>query len=52
MAFPGAQILEARDGRLQPTEWNDTEHVRVTRAFLNDPAATLHKLRQHRHDRT
>ena len=44
MAYPAAQILAASDGRLAPVAWTDTEHVRVTRAFLNDPEATLRKL--------
>ena len=44
MALPDATILLAEDGRLRPTGWNDLDHVRVTRAFLNDPAATLRRL--------
>ena len=44
MALPDATILLAEDGRLRPIEWNDLDHVRVTRAFLNDPAATLRRL--------
>ncbi len=44
MAFPGAQILLAEDGTLRPAVWDEIEHVRVTRAFLADPTATLRKL--------
>ena len=44
MALPDATILLAEDGRLRPIGWNDLDHVRVTRAFLNDPAATLQRL--------
>ena len=44
MALPGAQILQAQDGTLSPIEWNETEHVRVTRAFLNHPERTLQAL--------
>ncbi len=44
MALPGSTILLTEDGRLRPAVWNDLEHVRVTRAFLNDPAATLRRL--------
>ena len=44
MALPDATILLAEDGRLRPIGWNDLDHVRVTRAFLNDPAATLRRL--------
>jgi predicted ATPase len=44
MAMPESVILLAEAGRLQPAAWNDLEHVRVTRAFLNDPQATLRRL--------
>jgi predicted ATPase len=44
LAQPDAAILLAEDGRLRPVEWNDLEHVRVTRAFLADPAAMLRKV--------
>ena len=44
MAMPDATILLIEDGRLRPIGWNDLGHVRVTRAFLNDPAATLRRL--------
>ena len=45
LALPGATILQAQDGKLVIAEWNDLEHVRVTRAFLNDPASVLRRLR-------
>ena len=45
LALPGATILQAQDGKLVPAEWNDLEHVRVTRAFLNDPESVLRRLR-------
>lgn len=44
MAMPHSVILLAETGRLRPAAWNDLEHVRVTRAFLNDPQATLRRL--------
>lgn len=44
MALPEATILLAEDGQLRATEWNELEHVRVTRAFLADPAAYLRRL--------
>ena len=44
MALPGATILLAEDGQLRPVEWNALEHVRVTRAFLADPASMLRKV--------
>lgn len=45
LALPGATILLAENGVLAPAAWNDLEHVRVTRAFLNDPASVLRRLR-------
>jgi predicted ATPase len=44
MAMPGATILLAEGGQLRETDWNDLEHVRVTRAFLSNPAAHLRRL--------
>lgn len=44
MAMPGATILLAEGGTLSEADWTDIEHVRVTRAFLADPGAALHKL--------
>jgi predicted ATPase len=44
MALPDATILLAEDGQLRRTEWNDVDHVRVTRAFLADPATQLRRL--------
>jgi predicted ATPase len=44
MALPGAAILLAEGGRLHPTEWEALDHVRVTRAFLANPASVLSKL--------
>ena len=45
LALPGASILQAEGATLARADWNDLEHVRVTRAFLNDPAAVLRHLR-------
>jgi predicted ATPase len=45
LALPGATILRAEGGVLAPASWNDLEHVRVTRAFLNDPDSVLRRLR-------
>ena len=45
LAFPGATILQAEGGVLRVAEWEDLEHVRVTRAFLNDPDSVLRRLR-------
>jgi predicted ATPase len=44
MAMPDATILLAEGGQLRQADWNDVEHVRVTRAFLADPATHLRRL--------
>ena len=43
MALPGARILNF-DQRIEPIEWQDVEHVAITRAFLNDPHSFLRHL--------
>ncbi len=45
LALPGASILRADGGQLTVAAWEDLEHVRVTRAVLNDPAAMFQRLR-------
>ncbi|MBV9537411.1 MAG: AAA family ATPase [Acidisphaera sp.] len=45
LALPQAEIVEIADGALRRTVWENLEHVRVTRAFLNDPDGVLRKLR-------
>jgi predicted ATPase len=44
LAQPGAEILEIGQGRIAPARWEELEHVRVTRAFLNAPDAVLARL--------
>ncbi|OJY64803.1 MAG: hypothetical protein BGP12_03420 [Rhodospirillales bacterium 70-18] len=44
MALPGAAILLAGEDGLHPAAWDDLEHVRVTRAFLNAPDQVLARL--------
>jgi len=44
MALPGAAILLVEAGQLRASAWDDLEHVRVTRAFLTNPASVLAKL--------
>lgn len=44
MAFPDAQILNFDAAPIEPTEYDELEHVRLTRAFLRDPQAFLHRL--------
>jgi predicted ATPase len=44
MAFPGATILQFADGRISSIAWDEVEHVRVTRDFLNNPQRFLQHL--------
>jgi predicted ATPase len=44
MAHPGATILEFAGGRIAPVSYEDTEHYRITCAFLKNPRAFLDKL--------
>ena len=44
MAFPGAEILELRDGVLHPTRFDELEHVTLTRDFLQEPERYLRHL--------
>ncbi len=44
MALPGAAIMLAEEGQLRPVEWGELDHVRVTRAFMADPASVLRKV--------
>ena len=44
MAAPGARLLELRDGELVPTSFDELEHVRTLRAFLEEPEAYLRHL--------
>ena len=44
MAFPNAEILSFDDGKIRKVNYNELEHVILTRAFLNDPEAYLRHL--------
>ena len=44
MAFPDAQIFSFDEAPIAAVEYDDLEHVRITRAFLRDPQAFLHRL--------
>jgi predicted ATPase len=46
MAMPHSSILLVEGSRLRVAEWNELEHVRVTRAFLNNPEGFLRRLRE------
>lgn len=44
LCFPGARVLSFDDGCITPTSYEQTEHFRLTRAFLNDPDAYFRHL--------
>lgn len=44
MALPGADIRLLEDGAIAPVAYADVEHVRLTRAFLDDPESFLRHL--------
>jgi len=41
MAYPGALILQLSEEGIMPVEYAQTEHVTITRAFLNNPERML-----------
>lgn len=43
MSYPGAQLLEIRDGDIVETGFQDTGHFRLYRRFISDPES-YHKL--------
>lgn len=45
LAYPGAQILQFEKGYITETTYDNLEHVRFTRMFLNNPHAFLHHLK-------
>ncbi len=44
MALPDAQILLLENGRIEPIAYDEIEHVKLTRAFLGNPAKFLRHL--------
>ena len=44
MAYPHAAILQFDDGGVRPVRYEETEHYRVTKAFLDCPARMLREL--------
>lgn len=44
MALPGADIRLLEDGTITSVAYADVEHVRLTRAFLDDPESFLRRL--------
>ena len=44
MAYPGAEIFHFDDGQIKKVGFNDLEHVRLMRDFLNNPESFLRNL--------
>jgi len=44
LAFPGAQIYELSDIGIESVSYEETEHYRLTKQFLNDPEGMLKRL--------
>jgi predicted ATPase len=44
LAFPGATVLQLSDTGIERVPWDETEHVRLTRAFLEAPERFLRHL--------
>jgi predicted ATPase len=44
LAFPGAQILQFADGKIQEVQYGQLEHVQLTKDFLNNPESFLRHL--------
>ena len=44
MAYPDAAILNFDGGEIRPAHYDELEHVRLMRDFLQDPQAFLHNL--------
>ena len=44
MAYPGAEILWLSEQGIHPIAYEDTDHVRITRRFLEHPDRMLRYL--------
>ncbi|MBT7617335.1 MAG: AAA family ATPase [Calditrichaeota bacterium] len=44
MAFPGALIYKFDEAEILESNWDEIDHVTITRAFLNDPEGFLRRL--------
>ena len=44
MAFPDADLLSFEGGKIRPVKYEQLEHVRLTRDFLQDPGAFIERL--------
>ena len=46
MAFPNAEILELTENGIESVKYEETEHYRITKSFLDDPERMLRFLIQ------
>jgi predicted ATPase len=44
MALPEAEILLFDDSQMRPKPYEELDHVKITKAFLNDPTKFLRHL--------
>jgi predicted ATPase len=44
MAYPGSTILSMDGGEIEPAAYEDLDHVRIMRGFLNHPQRYLDRL--------
>ena len=44
MAIPNASVLLFENGTIQEVQYEDLEHVKITKGFLNNPEAYLRHL--------
>lgn len=44
MAYPRAQFVYLRDGRIEHCSYRDTEHYKITKRFLDAPESILRQL--------
>jgi len=51
MSYPGATILNFDGDRIEPVEYEETDHYRVTKAFLGNPERYLRELFDDEQDR-
>jgi predicted ATPase len=45
MGIPGASLYEIQEDSMQPVEYKQTDHYRITKAFLDNPESYLRHLR-------
>jgi predicted ATPase len=45
MGIPGVSLYETQEDSMQPVEYKETDHYRITKAFLDNPESYLRHLR-------